>query len=192
MYWTAKHTADHSCFSLSTYFVLIVVSRPSYNLLIQNIVHLFMCIITYGQIKNIVIVILALSQMYSNLLLWTSFVMYCLCLVMLFYDGKYGIKTRTSLCLISVCWRTHLLFLCRALEISLNKSNLCSLQTAKRLLVILSTGTCGDNWSVIVISYLWRQLRGYYHQSLVETIDPMCKYWQNLMCALIVQHKHCW
>ncbi len=37
-----------------------------------------------------------------------------LCLFMLFYYRWYGIKSRTSLCLISLGWRTHPLFLCRA------------------------------------------------------------------------------
>ncbi len=46
----------------------------------------------------------------------------------------FGIKTRTSLCLISLGWRTQSLFLCRTIslviwthEISLHKHNLCVL-----------------------------------------------------------------
>ncbi len=33
-----------------------------------------------------------------------------LCLIVLFYYGLYGIKTRTSSCLISLGWRTYSLF----------------------------------------------------------------------------------
>ncbi len=49
------------------YFVLIIVSRPIYNLLIQNIVYL-LCIIIFGQINNIVIVIVIIhTQSLHNL-----------------------------------------------------------------------------------------------------------------------------
>ncbi len=54
------------------------------------------------------------------------------CLFVLFYFGQYGIKNKISLYLISLAWRTHSLFLCRAIsfilwtcELSLHKNNLC-------------------------------------------------------------------
>ncbi len=62
------------------------------------------------------------------------YVMSALCLIVLFYYGWYGIKTRTSSCSISLGWRTHSLFLCRDIslilrtgEISLHKHNSCVL-----------------------------------------------------------------
>ncbi len=68
-----------------------------------------------------------------------------LILIVLFYYGYYGIKTSTSSCLISLCWRTHSLFMCRAIslvlctcEISLHKHNLCVLpRLIKRSLVLV-------------------------------------------------------
>ncbi len=36
---------------VTKYFVFMIVSRPNYNLLIQNIVNNFKCTITYGQIN---------------------------------------------------------------------------------------------------------------------------------------------
>ncbi len=62
------------------------------------------------------------------------YVFSALCLIVLFYYGEYGIKTRTSSCLIGLDWRTHSLVLCKAIsivlwthEISLHKHNLCVL-----------------------------------------------------------------
>ncbi len=50
-------------------------------------------------------------------------IFYCvisaLCLIVLFYYGLYGIKTRTSSFLISLAWRTHSLFLCRGISLTL-------------------------------------------------------------------------
>ncbi len=68
-----------------------------------------------------------------------------LCLIVLFYFWQYGIKTRTSSCLISLGWRTHSLFLRRAIslilwthEISLHKHNSCVLpRLIKHLLVFV-------------------------------------------------------
>ncbi len=58
--------------------------------------------------------------------------------------SKYGLKTRTSACLISLGRRTHSLFLCRAIslvlrtsEISLHKNNSCvlwNIPTQKQLM----------------------------------------------------------
>ncbi len=38
------------------------------------------------------------------------YVLSALCLIELFYSGKYRIKSRTILCLISLVWRTHVFF----------------------------------------------------------------------------------
>ncbi len=58
--------------------------------------------------------------------------------------NEYVIKTRTSSCFISLVWRTHSLFLCRAislvlwtLEISLDKHNSCVLPRLIKHLPIL-------------------------------------------------------
>ncbi len=66
------------------------------------------------------------------------YVFSALCLIVLFY--RYGIKTRTSSCSISLGWRTHSLLLCRDIslilrthETSQHKQLICSPQTDQTL-----------------------------------------------------------
>ncbi len=91
------------------------------------------------------------------MMLLTSIMMYSLlCLTVLFYYGKYGIKTKTSSFLISMDGEHIYCFLCRAIslifwtrEISLHKTNLCVLPMLIKHSFVL----------VIISIYLWQPIQ---------------------------------
>ncbi len=90
------------------------------------------CDVTMG--NDITMCAYIMASQYMTLIWTFYYVFFGLCLIVLFYYGQYGLKTRTSLCLISMGWRTQSLFLCKAIslilqtcEISLHKYNSCVL-----------------------------------------------------------------
>ncbi len=81
------------------------------------------------------------------------YVFSALCLIMILLlvvcNKSLLIKTRTSSCLISLCWRIHSLILCRAISIPTQTQLMCSPQTDQTL--TCSSYNIGTSFDILIM-----------------------------------------